>query len=93
MKKKIFLVCALVAMSMSAMFVACSKKNEPAAPTTTPTTVTGCNCTIIDAYGDMDKLYVDYSDMKNIYGVSTCSELTQAMKNLYGSELSGVNCN
>ncbi len=87
MKKKFFLVGALVAMSVSAMFVACSQKNEPAT-----TTITGCDCTIYDQDGDVYTQYIDYSHMKSYYGANTCSELTQAMKNLAGSDIRGANC-
>lgn len=41
MKKKFFLIGALVVMSMSAMFVACGGKNEPEY-------VNGCRCEIFD---------------------------------------------
>ena len=46
MKKKFFLIGALVVMSMSAMFVACGGKNEPA----DPEYVNGCRCEIVDEY-------------------------------------------
>lgn len=77
MKKKIFLVGALVAMSMSAMFVACSKddKNAPTTPTN------GCTCTFrYDGETETDSL--PFEEIKQIYDVSTC----EAFASRYQSE-------
>ena len=67
MKKKFFLVGALVAMSMSAMFVACSKddKNEP---------TNGCKC-VVKANGVESNITVTLDEMKQYYDVSTCNAL------------------
>ena len=65
MKKKFFLIGALVAMSMSAMFVACSGKNEP---------TNGCKC-VIKANGVESNTTVTLDEMKQYYGVSTCDAL------------------
>ena len=54
MKKKFFLVGALVAMSMSAMFVACSDQNEP---------TNGCKC-VVKAYGVESNITVTLDEMK-----------------------------
>lgn len=58
MKKKIFLVSAFVAMAMSAMFVACSSKNEPS----------GCTCDL-----DGERIYVTPYEMKEM-GMTSCAQ-------------------
>ena len=65
MKKKFFLGGALVAMSMSAMFVACSDQNEP---------TNGCKC-VVKAYGVESNITVTLDEMKQVYDVSTCNAL------------------
>ncbi|MGM9838287.1 MAG: hypothetical protein ACI30A_07375 [Paludibacteraceae bacterium] len=69
MKKQIFLVSALVAMAMSAMFVSCKDKNEPA------DSINGCMCTIEWTDGTEDSQAISLSDMKAEYGVTSCSKL------------------
>lgn len=74
MKKKIFLVSALVVMAMSAMFVACDSKdkNEPE--------LKGCTCEYyIVSLGESDTAYFSITEMKSQFGASTCAELTQAI--------------
>ena len=74
MKKKIFLVSALVVMAMSAMFVACNSKdkNEPE--------LKGCTCEYyIVSLGESDTAYFSITEMKSQFGASTCAELTQAI--------------
>lgn len=74
MKKKFFLVGALVAMSMSAMFVACSKDEKQ------ENELKGCTCEYyIPEMGATDTSYFSLSEMKSQYGASTCAELTQAI--------------
>lgn len=80
MKKKFFLVGALVVMSMSAMFIACSGKNEP---------VNGCNCTIRESDGSQSREYFSKMDMAEV-GATTCSELASAIRGMYGSQGSSV---
>ena len=74
MKKKIFLVSAFVAMAMSAMFVACSSKNEPS---------NGCTCTFTEG----GKSYTESWDrgMMANYGATTCSELSGAIRGAHAS--------
>lgn len=70
MKKKFFLIGALVAMSMSAMFVACNSKNEP---------INGCNCT--RRSGSLEgHEKISFATMQEKYGVSTCAELAKILK-------------
>ena len=64
MKKKFFLVGALVVMSMSAMFVACNE-NTPA---------NGCECTITEM-GESRTERVTLAEMKENANVTTCSAL------------------
>ena len=83
MKKKFLLVGALVAIAMSAMFVACSNKNE---------VKDGCDCTIreSDAAGTE---HWSKSDME-LQGVTTCGELAVVLRTHYaiGNEYAEVNC-
>lgn len=75
MKKKFFLIGALVAMSMSAMFVACSKNDQNGADE-----LKGCTCEYyIPEMGATDTSYFSLSEMKSQYGANTCAELTQAI--------------
>jgi len=66
MKKKFFLIGALVAMSMSAMFVACNE-NKP---------TNGCKCAITFKGEDMGTETIDLAQM-NEWKVSTCSEVAK----------------
>ena len=69
MKKKFFLVGALVAMSMSAMFVACNGNN--------PTN--GCECTY-SYQGESETARITLAEMKEYYGVTTCSALASTIE-------------
>ena len=84
MKKKFFLVGALVAMSMSAMFVACSGQNEP---------TNGCKCTFrFDGETKTDSF--PFEEIKQIYDVSTCEAFAsqyQAEERANGVDMS-VSC-
>ena len=75
MKKKFFLVGALVAMSMSAMFVACSKNDQNGASDSTR-----CICTVVDSYGDSTTESFDLADANARWGVSSCSACTPFVK-------------
>ena len=77
MKKKFFLVGTLVVMAMSAMFVACSNKNE-----VTNDAANGCTCTIRDSSGYQDTDKFSAMDMKEM-GATTCGELATAVKAMY----------
>ena len=70
MKKKFFLVGALVVMSMSAMFVACNGNN--------PTN--GCECTAT-IMGESQTGRITLTEMKDNYGVTTCSALASTIEN------------
>ena len=70
MKKKFFLIGALVAMSMSAMFVAC-EGSKPA---------NGCICTVTDKDGEKETNRITFEDMVDHYGATTCSELNTKLK-------------
>lgn len=85
MKKKFFLVGALVAMSMSAMFVACSSKNEAS-----DLSSTRCICTVVDSYGDSTTESFDLADANARWGVSSCSACTPFVEkqNPYASSVS-----
>lgn len=72
MKKKIFLVGAFVALSMSVMFVACNQS--------TPTN--GCICTITEA-GQKQTIRVTFEDMVDYYNVTTCAELQAYLPPVY----------
>lgn len=76
MKKKIFLVSALVAMAMSAMFVSCKKdsKNEPSGGD-----INGCKCTIYWEDGETDTEKISIDDMKEYYDVTSCSKLVRVL--------------
>ena len=83
MKKKILLIGALVFMAMSAMFVACSGKNE---------VKDGCDCTIRES----DAAEIEHwskSDME-LQGVATCGELAAVLRTHYaiGDVFAEVNC-
>lgn len=73
MKKKFFLIGALVAMSMSAMFVACSSKNDP---------TNGCNCTIRESDGSQSSEYFSKMDMAEV-GATTCAALASSIQTQY----------
>lgn len=64
MKKKFFLVSALVAMAISAMFVACNQN--------TPTN--GCICTYTEE-GQKQTIRITFEEMVDYYNVTTCAEL------------------
>ena len=72
MKKKFFLIGALVAMSMSAMFVACEKDNGLSK---------GCTCTTYEG-GETTTDYISPTEMMG-YGASTCSALASALQGAY----------
>ena len=69
MKKRFFLIGALVAMSMSAMFVSCKDKNEVS---------DGCNCTITESDASGNE-HFSKSDMEAM-GASTCGELAAVLR-------------
>ena len=79
MKKKFFLVGALVTMSMGAMFVACNGKNEPSSSSNT-----GCNCMIRESDGSQSNEFFSKMDMADV-GATTCGEMASAIKGMYGS--------
>ena len=76
MKKKFFLIGALVAMSMSVMFVACSKNDQNTASD-------GCDCTINDGYGPTRE-HFSKGDMAQM-GATSCAELTGVLRGMYVS--------
>ncbi len=85
MKKKIFLVSALVAMAMGVMFVGCKDKNAAS-----DTNSNGCTCTFDGGSGE----FITKSEMQG-YGASTCSELAAALRGAYASHGMGtpsINC-
>lgn len=80
MKKKIFLVSALVAMAMSTMFVACNS-NSP---------TNGCTCTL-SFQGETETESISLAEMKE-YGYKTCSDVAADLKaELRKEGMSGVN--
>ena len=84
MKKKFFLVGALVAIAMSAMFVACSDKNGAS---------DGCDCTIRDSYGSSVEHFTK-GDMAQM-GATSCAELTGVLRGMYVShdQSASISCN
>ena len=74
MKKKFFLIGALVAMSISAMFVACNQN--------TPTN--GCVCTMTYEGQKMTER-LTFEDMVDYYNVTTCSELQAYFPPIYSA--------
>ena len=74
MKKKVFLIGALVALSMSAMFVACNN-NAP---------VQGCTCTIKESGEPAVTDYFTLQEMAG-YGATTCSGFASALQGAYAS--------
>lgn len=70
MKKRFFLIGALVVMSMSAMFVACNQ-NPP---------TNGCICTATSRDGEKEIISYTLEDMIVYEEVSTCGELTRVIK-------------
>lgn len=86
MKKKFFLIGALVAMSMSAMFVACNNKSNEQ--------VEGCTCTVTDRDGYGNTFYLNFVEMA-AYGARTCNELAAALRAAHavtGNDVPTVNC-
>ncbi len=73
MKKKFFLIGALVAISMSAMFVACNNTNEP---------TNGCYCTIRESDGTEDRQHFSKMDMADV-GATTCEALASSIRTQY----------
>lgn len=88
MKKKFFLIGALVAMSMSAMFVACSKNDQNGADE-----FKGCTCEYYDpSDGSSWNEFFSASEMKSQYGASSCSALASAIQaDSFGGDFS-VRC-
>ena len=84
MKKKFFLIGALVAMSMSAMFVACEKKDNGLEK--------GCNCTFYEE-GETWTEYISPAEMMN-YGATSCSALASALQGAHRSHgiTVSINC-
>lgn len=84
MKKKVFLVSAIVAMAMSVMFVSCKEE-----------VINGCTCTTSVPNEAPEVVNVSASDMKSEFGVTTCSALAtnvrnrleEMMKKEYGSDV------
>ena len=75
MKKKIFLVSTLVLMSMSAMFVACDKKDDKK-----ENELKGCTCEYyIPEMCASETVSFSLAEMKSQYGANSCAELTQAI--------------
>jgi len=68
MKKKFFLIGALVVMSMSAMFVACNG-NSPS---------NGCSCTA-SYQGETETQSISLAEMKE-RGWSTCADVTNYLR-------------
>ncbi|MBQ6985019.1 MAG: hypothetical protein IJQ20_08875 [Paludibacteraceae bacterium] len=64
MKKKIFVVGALAIIAMSAMFMACSGKNEP----------TGCTCVLDNG----DRIYASPYEMQQM-GMTSCAQFAAAL--------------
>lgn len=85
MKKKFFLIGALVAMSMSAMFVACSKDDKNGASDR-------CICTVVEYDGSSTTESFSMSDAKARWGegIGSCSAITPYVKdqNPYASSVS-----
>ena len=70
MKKKFFLIGALVTISMSAMFIACSSKNAP---------INGCNCAVrIDGVLVEPNTPFSLEDMKYYGNFSSCDAFAAA---------------
>ena len=71
MKKKFFLIGALVAVSLSVMFVACNN-NTPQ---------NGCICTATSKEdGEKETWKYTLDEMIDVENVSTCGELTRAVR-------------
>lgn len=69
MKKKIFLVGALVAVAMSSMFVACADKN---APSDNEKVIAGCRCTY-QVEGEERETFELSKDSRDFPdGITTC---------------------
>ncbi len=87
MKKKFFLVGALVVMSMSAMFVACSKDDKNGASDSTR-----CICTVVDSYENSTTESFSMSDAKAKWGedIGSCSAIEPFVRdqNPYASSVS-----
>ena len=83
MKKKIFLVSALIAMAMGVMVVSCKDKNEAEDKSED---INGCKCTFYydGEKGGSEKFDID--EMEDYWEASTCAKLEKAiMKELtYG---------
>lgn len=96
MKKKFLLIGALVAMSMSAMFVACSKDDKNGA-TDDKNGATdefkGCTCEYYDpSDGSSWNEFFSASEMKSQFGASSCSALASAIQaDSFGGDFS-VRC-
>ena len=88
MKKKIFLVSALIAMAMGVMFVGCKDKNA-ADDTSDSKDIEGCKCTYyVD--GEKESSKIDIEDMEDYYDVSTCSKLAKYLEKEF--DLEDVSC-
>ena len=82
MKKKIFLVSTLVLMAMSAMFVACEKKDD---------LKDGCDCTFT-IEGETWTEHLTAAEMMN-YGATNCSALASALRGAHASHGMTVDIN
>ena len=80
MKKQILMVSALVIVALSSMLVACDKKDDKnGASDSGSDKIEGCTCT----YNGVEPVYLSLSEMKEEYGVSTCSALQREMRDEY----------
>lgn len=75
MKKKILLVSTLVIVAISAMFIACSNKNEPSNNSNS----SGCTCNL-----DGEKIYASAHEMQEM-GMNSCAEFAAALRANGGS--------
>ena len=76
MKKKVFLVSAIVAIAMSVMFVSCKEE-----------VINGCTCSISIPEKAPIVKSVSASEMKSEVGVTTCSALATNLRNMFEEQL------
>ena len=89
MKKKFFLVAALVVMSMTAMFVSCKKNGS---------IENGCTCTMKDySTGETETEFITAKEMKEVAAelvemgitITSCSDYSNFVMKSFGDEAEG----
>jgi len=87
-------VCAVVAMAMSVMFVACKDKNSPSGGDDSGSggSISGCSCTVYEDGEKVGTEKITIEQMEEYYDVTTCSKLQSIVNNELEEEGISMRC-